>query len=138
MILCDTAPLFSLVDKSQTRHQSVKIFIKNNPSTLITNWACFTEAMYLCLMRGGWFMQNQLGQLLIQKIIKLYPIDEKDHPRLLFLMEKYKDRPMDLADATLVLTAEQIRINNILTFDSDFFFYRINDTQNFNVINLEN
>jgi len=44
MILCDTAPLFCLVDKSQPRHLAVKNFLKNNPSTLITTWSCFTEA----------------------------------------------------------------------------------------------
>jgi len=80
MILCDTAPLFCSVDKSQPRHQAVKILIENESS-----------------------------------------IEEKDYPRLLSLMEKYKDRPMDLADATLVVTAENLKIKRILTFDSDFF-----------------
>jgi hypothetical protein len=36
MILCDTAPLFCSVDKSQPRHQAVKIFIENESSYLIT------------------------------------------------------------------------------------------------------
>lgn len=48
MILCDAAPLFCSVDKSQPRHQDVKIFIENESSCLITTWACFTESMYLC------------------------------------------------------------------------------------------
>ncbi len=43
---------------------------------------------------------------------------------------------MDLADATLVITAERLNINKILTFDSDFFFYLINDVDTFEVINL--
>ncbi len=136
MILCDTAPLFSLVDKSQPRHQAVKTFIKNNPSPLITTWACFTEAMYLSLQRGGWFMQNQLGKLILQEMVKLSPIEQGDYPRLLMLMEKYKDRPMDLADATLVITAERLDLKKILTFDSDFFFYLVNNTEVFEVINL--
>jgi len=121
MILCDTAPLFCSVDKSQPRHQAVKIFIENEFSYLITTWACFTESMYLCLQRGGWSMQAQLGKLLLKKIVRLASIEEKDYPRLLSLMEKYKDRPMDLADATLVVTAENLKIKLILTFDFDFF-----------------
>jgi hypothetical protein len=52
MILCDTAPLFCLVDKSQPRHLTVKNFMQKNPSKLVTTWACFTEAMYLSLQRG--------------------------------------------------------------------------------------
>ena len=136
MILCDTAPLFCLVDKSQTRHLAVKTFIKNNQFPLITTWACFTEAMYLSLQRGGWFMQNQLGKLLLNNLINLHSIETLDYPRLLKLMEKYKDRPMDLADATLVVTAESLKIRKILTFDSDFFFYLINNKDSFDVINI--
>ncbi|NCO74431.1 MAG: PIN domain-containing protein [Cyanobacteria bacterium] len=136
MIICDTAPLFCLVDKSQPRHLAVKNFVKNNPNTLITTWSCFTEAMYLSLQRGGWLMQNQLSKLLLEKLLFLEPIETTDYVRLFQLMDKYKDRPMDLANGTLVIVAEKLNINSILTFDSDFFFYLINDKQPFNVINL--
>jgi predicted nucleic acid-binding protein len=136
MILCDAAPLFCSVDKSQPRHLAVKTFLKNNPSPLITTWACFTEAMYLSLQRGGWLMQNQLGKLLLNNLINLNSIKTSDYSRLFKLMEKYQDRPMDLADATLVVTAESLKIRKILTFDSDFFFYLINDKEPFDVINI--
>jgi len=51
-------------------------------------------------------------------------------------MAKYKDRPMDLADGTLVVIAEKLNLSTILTFDSDFFFYLILDKHCFDVINL--
>ena len=51
-------------------------------------------------------------------------------------MEKYQDRPMDLAEATLVVTAESLKVRKIWTFDSDFFFYLINDQESFDVINI--
>lgn len=136
MIICDTAPLFCLVDQSQPRYLAVKNFIKNNPATLITTWSCFTEAMYLSLQRGGWSMQNKLSKLLLEQLLFLQPLEMSDYSRLFQLMDKYKDRPMDLADGTLVVVAEKLNLNTILTFDSDFFFYLINDKDAFNVINL--
>jgi uncharacterized protein len=51
-------------------------------------------------------------------------------------MEEYQDRPMDLADATLVLAAERTGDNRILTLDSDFLFYRIGDRDSFNIIRI--
>ena len=36
------------------------------------------------------------------------------------LMEKYKDLPMDVADASLVVTAETRNISRIFTLDSHF------------------
>ena len=59
-----------------------------------------------------------------------------DYDRLLSLMERYSDRPMDLADATLVLAAERTGYSQILTLDSDFLFYRINDRSSFDIIQV--
>jgi len=49
-------------------------------------------------------------------------------------MEKYKDTPMDLADASLVTLAEEIGLKMIFTLDTDFYIYRINGKENFDVI----
>ena len=51
-------------------------------------------------------------------------------------MEQYQDRPMDLADATLVLTAEKTGLDQILTLDQDFYFYRINGKSSFEIIQV--
>jgi predicted nucleic acid-binding protein len=44
--------------------------------------------------------------------------------RLMELSEKFKDVPMDLADATLIVAAETNNIKEIATIDSDFYIYR--------------
>ena len=49
-------------------------------------------------------------------------------------MEKYRDRPMDFADATLVWLAEQESITSILTLDSDFLIYKIGRKKLVNLI----
>jgi predicted nucleic acid-binding protein len=40
-------------------------------------------------------------------------------------MEKYRDTPVDLADATLVSTAESLGIRRIFTVDHHFRIYRL-------------
>jgi predicted nucleic acid-binding protein len=48
--------------------------------------------------------------------------------RIARLMRKYEDQPMDLADACLVVIAEQIRNCVVLTLDdTDFRIYRRHD-----------
>ncbi|EMJ87271.1 putative toxin-antitoxin system, toxin component, PIN family [Leptospira meyeri serovar Semaranga str. Veldrot Semarang 173] len=39
-------------------------------------------------------------------------------------MDKYADRPMDFADASLMTISEAYEIQNIFTLDSDFRFYK--------------
>lgn len=46
-------------------------------------------------------------------------------PRLRQLLRKYADRPMDLADASLVWAAEHTGIERLLTIDSDFSIFRL-------------
>jgi predicted nucleic acid-binding protein len=59
------------------------------------------------------------------KAIGLFPLDHADVPRICELMRKYRDHPMDLADAALVRVAERERITRVLTLDRrDFPAYR--------------
>jgi predicted nucleic acid-binding protein len=52
-----------------------------------------------------------------------------------FLMEKYADTPMDLADATLVLLAEALQVREILTLDRrGFSAYRTRKRQAFRLV----
>jgi uncharacterized protein len=92
--------------------------------------------MYLALHRGRWAMQRQLGQLLLDQLLVIHEIQQDDYAHLLTLMEKCRDRPMDLADATLVLAAEKTGYRQILILDSDFLFYRIDDSDAFQVIQV--
>ncbi|NJL85982.1 MAG: hypothetical protein HC886_08365 [Leptolyngbyaceae cyanobacterium SM1_1_3] len=80
---------------------------------------------------------KQFGQLLLDKLLIVYGVEELDYSRLLMLMEQYRDRPMDLADATLVLAAEKTGYRQILTLDSDFLFYRIGERDSFDVVQVQ-
>jgi uncharacterized protein len=137
MILCDAGVLLCLVDRTQPQHKAYKSAVMRLAKPLVTTWSCLTEAMYLALHRGDWQMQKQLGQLLLDKLLTVYEIQESDYSRLLTLMEQYRDRPMDLADATLVLAAEKTGYRQIFTLDSDFLFYRIGDRDTFDVIQVQ-
>ena len=137
MILCDAGVLLCLVDRTQPKHNAYKNAVMRLATPLVTTWSCMTEAMYLALRRGGWMMQKQLGQFLLDKLLTIHDIQESDYSRLLELMEQYRDRPMDLADATLVLTAEKTGYCQILTLDSDFLFYRIGDRNTFDIIQVQ-
>ena len=50
------------------------------------------------------------------------------------LMQRYEDVPMDLADASLVAAAEALGTQRIFTIDSDFYIYRVNEREAFQVL----
>lgn len=50
------------------------------------------------------------------------------------LMERYRDIPMDLADASLVAVAEVLKQRQIFTLDSDFQIYRMYGNITFDIV----
>jgi hypothetical protein len=54
----------------------------------------------------------------------LLKIDSSGIQRIIDLTEKHNDVPMDLADATLVVAAENLGIREIISIDTDFYIYR--------------
>jgi uncharacterized protein len=59
---------------------------------------------------------------------------EQDARRACALMRQYADVPMDFADASLVVAAETLGINRIITFDRHFKAYRINGHGIFDIV----
>jgi len=90
--------------------------------------------MYLALAEGGWFLQEQLWQYPRRGMLQLYTPSQEEEGRMYELMQKYRDRPMDMGDASLVTMAETLHLTQIFTIDSDFYFYTLNGKTPFEVI----
>lgn len=128
MTLTDTGPLIALVNKNDPKHRKRLDATKCLPAgPFVTTWPCFTEAMYLVFLAGGYPAQAELWRWRTAGRLILHNLTGHEVDRMAALMDKYKDRPMDLADASLVAAAEQLGMQRIFTLDSDFYIYRLAD-----------
>lgn len=57
----------------------------------------------------------------------LLDLTSEEADRVAILMAKCPDRPMDLADASIVAAAERLGTRQVLTLDNDFRIYRLVD-----------
>jgi len=90
--------------------------------------------MYLLGKTWGWYGQFRLWYMIQNEIVDVFNV-ERDHLlRMSELMKKYRDVPMDFADASLVAAAEALGTNKIFTLDSDFNIYRMNGRKHFEII----
>jgi uncharacterized protein len=121
--LCDAGPLVALLDRDERRHADCVAFVRTLQGRLLTTWPAFTEAMYLLGRSKGWPAQDRLWQLVEDGALDVAA--EPPTPRLRALMERYRDLPMALADATLVALAEQRQLREVFTLDTDFHVYRL-------------
>jgi uncharacterized protein len=70
--------------------------------------------------------------------ITLAAIENRELSQINNLMNRYKDRPMDFADATMVHLAERESIQVVFTVDqNDFATYRIGGRRRFQIIPVE-
>ena len=128
MTLTDTGPLLALLDEDDDLHLSCIAASKRLPmEPMLTTWPCSTEAMYLLGEVGGHRYQARLWALRSSGDLLLHDLTPGETDRMQALMEKYKDTPMDLADASLVVTAESRSLTRVFTMDSDFYVYRLAD-----------
>lgn len=133
-ILIDSGPLIALFDASDSYHVAAIHFLKTNTYPLLTTIASVTETLYLLDFNRN--AQIDFLEWIYRGGIEIYPIDNSAIKRIKQLMEKYRDLPMDFADACLVYLAEKLQLHTIVTIDRDFNIYRIKDKMNFNIISL--
>jgi predicted nucleic acid-binding protein len=123
LILIDTGPLIALFDKDDKYHKNIREFIKKDRFKFVSTTAVVTEVTHML----DFNINAQIGFLewIIREGLVLHEIRPKEIIRVIELCKKYQDRPMDFADATLVVAAEQTGLREIISIDSDFDVYRI-------------
>lgn len=90
--------------------------------------------MYLVESEGGYPARDELWSCLEDGLVHIHDSSTAERLRMRLLMRKYKDMPMDLADASLVTAAEVLGVTRVFTIDSDFSVYRIDRKTPFETI----
>jgi uncharacterized protein len=132
--LTDAGALIALIDADEPDHERCKSALEAIRLPMLTTWPAFTEAMYLLGRAGGWRGQEALWRLVRRDDLLIATPSPEAIERTARLMERYSDRPMDLADATLVALAEERGLTRIFTLDDDFHIYRIAGRRRFEVV----
>lgn len=126
MILADTGFFIALVVRTDKHHKKVVAAAQKYASeSLMTTWPVLTETLHLAQRFGGPAIARQLLASVEAGAAQLFDLSPKHVPRVMELMHKYEDLPMDLADASLVICAEDTGEGRILSTDErDFRAYR--------------
>ena len=118
-VLIDTGPLIALFDRDDKYHTSILEFIKNTNYRFISTPAVLTETMYMLDFNVA--VQLSFLEWIMKEGVIIHEIKQSNIKRVIDLTKKYSDRPMDFADATLVIAAEERGIRQIISIDSDIY-----------------
>ena len=120
-VLVDTSGLYALVDASEREHRLVSSFVRASTEPLMVPVTVLPEIDYLCARRLGVAVEVAVLGAIARGEFALEPFSEADLERSLELVERYADSDIGLVDASIVATAERLRISRILTFDHRHF-----------------
>lgn len=123
--LIDAGPLIALFNKGDRYHQRVCQFLKGNKTKLITTWAVLTEVCHMLDFSVD--AQLDLLEWISRGGLFVCELQQNHLERILVLTRKYRDRPMDIADASLIVASEILSAKQIISMDSDFDIYRRED-----------
>ncbi|HRC84648.1 MAG TPA: PIN domain-containing protein [Thermoanaerobaculia bacterium] len=132
--LVDTGPLVAYLNQRDRYHLPVCESLERFSGQLLTTTAVIVEAMFLVARQQGG--PGALAELVASSGLEVVDFSARSHLQAAaWLMEKYSDVPMDFADATLVLLAEQVQIFEIFTLDRrGFSVFRTRDKRAFSLI----
>lgn len=124
MILIDTGPIIALFDPRDHKHERCAEVLSGIRDRLITTVPVLTEAFHILSPESQG--SDRLRDFMEQEGLSVWFLDNESLRRALELMESYRDQPMDLADASLLVAAEKLKTGKVFTLDrKDFTTYRI-------------
>lgn len=130
-IIVDAGPVIALFRQRDKHHPRVRQFLAANPCRLISTLPVVTEACHFLNAEG----KTALLAWIERGGLSLQPIVVDDFPEIATIIERYGDREIDFADATLVWLADLINTLDVMTIDRrDFQAYRLRGGQAFNLI----
>ena len=131
-LLLDTGALISLLDQRQPLHRQCTEFFADWRGLVVSTEAVLTESTYLLgRIPGG---RETCLDFFLAGGATLVPPSLASLRRCKDLMKKYTDLPMDFADATLVVLAEDLGTDLVFTTDyRDFEVYRAGGRRRFQV-----
>lgn len=121
-LLTDSGPIVALLNRRDEYHGWALEQFEHLTSPLLTCEGAITETSYLLQADGlpPWGVLELISREIITVEFDL----KSNHNRILSLMKKYADTPMDFVDACLVAMTEEKSNCKLLTLDSDFRIYR--------------
>jgi uncharacterized protein len=130
--LIDTGAILALLNRRDHWHAACRESFSALRLPLATSAAILAELFHLL---DGPHEAAAAWAFLRSGAVTVLPIEDEDLPDLESLMERYRDRPMDFADATLVHLARKESLSTVFTVDhNDFETYRIDGKRRFRVV----
>jgi uncharacterized protein len=121
-VLLDAGAVIAMLNRRESFHQVTARLIESLQVPLVTCEPVIAESCHLLRHIPG-AAEAVLGNVAEGLFEIPFQLSRQTHG-VLQILRRYADRRIDLADACLILLAEELGTGDILTLDRDFQIYR--------------
>ena len=120
-LICDTGGVFALYDADDAHHAVVAAAVEAEPGPLFLPVLLLTEIDYLLTTRLRPAAALDFLESIEQGTFTVVPLASDDLADCRSWMKQYEDLALGLADASVVVVAERLLLNRLLTLDERHF-----------------
>ena len=120
-LIADSGAIYAIYDAHDRHHAAVTDAIDRETETIIVPVALLAEIDYLLRARVGTRAVSRFLEGVKIGGFVLEPFTAADVSRCHTLLEAYADLDLGLADASVIATAERLKVRRILTVDLRHF-----------------
>jgi hypothetical protein len=133
--LIDSGFLYATVDRSDKHHHQVIELLPNLTDDMFLPVTVMVEVTYLLQARLGHSAMRDFVHELENSPIHFEQVYKDDLSRIDEILTQYADAQLDFVDATIVVIAERLNIQRILTVDRrDFHLIRPSHCDYFEIL----
>ena len=120
-LIVDAGPLFAIADVADRHHGECLDLLSSHRGPLIVPTLVITEVAYLLGRRLGARAEVLFAQDLALGTFHVDAVHPGDWVRIAELVAAYRDFPLGMADASVIVCAERHGINELATLDQGHF-----------------
>jgi predicted nucleic acid-binding protein len=117
MLIVDAGPLYAAAARRDRNHQHSVDLLSGAPRPLLVPALVVTEVAYLLGDRIGAHAEVAFARSLERAELLVEPVLDCDWPRIAELTEQYRDLPLGIVDASVIVLAERRQLDTIATLD---------------------
>ena len=130
-IVVDAGPLIALFRRRDKYHARAKTAVSTRNAKLASTLPVITEVCHFLNANGKLALLTWVRR----GALTLYPVTSENLADIGVVINKYADRDIDFADATLIWLASLINATEIMTIDrTDFEVYRLANGKPFTLV----
>ena len=120
-LICDTSGVYALYDADDSHHADVRAAAEAEVGELFLPVLLLAEIDYLLTSRLGVQASLDFLESIQDRTFDVIPFSDDDIVRFRELIEQYRDLGIGLCDASVVATAESLKLARLLTLDQRHF-----------------